>query len=147
MELNTFFNLKELQELHLSGNKVLVSKANINSTLPKFSYLWLSSCNLSKFPAFLEAQNELQHLDLSNNNIEGNIPKWFWNVGKETLGYLNLSYNLLSKFEQPPIVLPWKNMYLLDLSSNMLQGSFPIPPLSTQYFLALKNKLTGSIPQ
>ena len=76
VELNNFFELKELRSLDLSGNKVLVSKENINSTLPKFSYLWLSSCNLSKFPAFLEAQNELQHLDLSNNNIEGNIPNW-----------------------------------------------------------------------
>ncbi|KAL4639597.1 hypothetical protein ACB092_03G229800, partial [Castanea dentata] len=146
VELNTFFEFKELKNLDLSGNKVLVSKAKINSTLPKFSALWLSSCNLLEFPAFLEAQNELQTLDLSNNTIEGNIPKWFWNVGKETLEYLNLSCNHLSKFEQPPVVLPWKNMHLLDLSSNMLQGSFPIPPLSTQYFFASKNKLTGSIP-
>ena len=52
----------------------------------------------------------------------------------------------MSKFEQPPVVLPWKKMYILDFSFNMLQGSFPIPPLSTQYFLASKNKLTGSIP-
>jgi Leucine-rich repeat (LRR) protein len=59
---------------------------------------------------------------------------------------LNISFNLLSSFEQPPIVLPWKNMYLLDLSSNLLQESFPIPPLSTQYFFASKNKLFGSIP-
>ena len=94
--------------------------------------------HLSKFPTFLEAQKELQYLDLSNNNIEGNIPKWFWNVGKETLEYLNRSYNFLSKFEQPPIVLPWKNMYLLDLSSNMLQGSFPIPPIVYTIFFGLK---------
>ena len=87
----------------------------------------------------------LQHLDLSNN-IEGNIPKWFWNVGKETLGYLNLSYNLLSKFEQPHVVLPWKNMYLLDLSSNMFLESFPIPLSSTSYFFASKNNFTRSIP-
>ncbi|KAM4121116.1 hypothetical protein ACJW30_03G183900 [Castanea mollissima] len=146
VELNTFFKLKEVRQLSLSGNRVFVSKTNINSTLPKFSYLSMSSCNLTEFPDFLKAQNELQSLDLSNNNIEGNIPKWFWNVGEETLRYLNLSYNLLSKFEQHPIVLPWKNMYLLDLSFNMLQGSFPIPPLSTQYFLASKNKLTGSFP-
>ena len=106
VELNTFFKLKGLQELDLSGNKVSVSKANINSTLPKFFSLSMSSCNLTEFPNFLKAQNELQSLDLSNNNIEGNIPKWFWNVGEETLQYLNLSYNLLSKFEQPPVVLP-----------------------------------------
>ena len=146
VELNIFFEIKELQALDLSGNKVLASKENINSTLPKFSYLRLSSCNLTEFPKFLEAQNGLQTLDLSNNNIEGKVPKWFWNVGKETMGYLNLSFNLLSKFEQPSVVLPWKNMYHLDLSSNMFQESFPIPPLFTKYFFASKNNFTGSIP-
>ena len=146
VELDIFFELKQLRDLDLSGNKVIVSKTSIPSTIPKFSYLVLSSCDLLEFPKFLEAQNELQHLDLSNNNIEGNIPKWFWNVGKETLGYLNLSHNLLSKFEQPPVVLPWKNMYLLDLSSNMFLESFPIPLLSTSYFFASKNNFTGSIP-
>ncbi|XP_030959379.1 receptor-like protein 7 [Quercus lobata] len=78
VELNNFFKLKELQSLDLSGNEVFVSKANINSTLPKFSSLWLSSFNLSKFPTFLEAQNELQNLDLSNNDIEGNILLECW---------------------------------------------------------------------
>ncbi|KAM3754644.1 hypothetical protein ACB098_03G181700 [Castanea mollissima] len=146
VELNIFFEIKELQYLDLSGNKVFVSKTNINSTLPKFSYLLMSSCNLTEFPDFLKAQNELQSLDLSNNNIEGKIPKWFWNVGKETLVSLNLSFNLLSKFEQPPVVLPRKNMYILDLSSNMFQESFPIPPLFTSYFFASKNNFTGSIP-
>ncbi|XP_030959377.1 receptor-like protein 35 [Quercus lobata] len=146
VELDIFFELKELRDLDLSGNKVMVSKTNIPSTIPKFSYLYLSSCDLLEFPKFLEAQNELQFLDLSNNKIEGELPKWFWNVGKETLGYLNLSFNLLSKFEHPPIVLPWKKLYLLDLSSNMLQESFPIPPLSTNYFFASKNNFTGSIP-
>ena len=47
VELNNFFKLKELRFLDLSGNKVFVSKANISSTLPKFSNLLLSSCNLS----------------------------------------------------------------------------------------------------
>ncbi|XP_030959375.1 receptor-like protein 6 [Quercus lobata] len=146
VDLNIFLELKELRELRLSGNKVSVSKANINSTLPKFLDLQLSSCNLLEFPDFLKAQNELRILDLSNNSIKGKIPKWFWNVGKETLYFLNLSVNLLSKFEQPPLVLPWKNMQILDLSSNMLQESFPILPLSTIYFFASKNNLTGGIP-
>ena len=85
-------------------------------------------------------------LDLSNNEIEGKIPKWFWNVGKETMQILNLSYNHLSSFEQPLTVLPWQTLSLLDLSSNMLQESLPIPPLSTIFFLASKNNLTRRIP-
>ena len=145
MEFNIFFELKELQVLDLSGNNLFVSTRNINSTLPKFSNLHLSSCNLHEFPHFLQAQNELQYLDLSYNNIRGKIPKWFWNVGKDTLQYLNLSFNLLSSFEQPPIVLPWKKLLLLDLRSNILQESFFIPPLSTVYLFASKNKMTGNI--
>ena len=99
VELNILFELKELRILDLSGNKVWVSISNINSTVPKFSFLWLSSCNLLEFPDFLKYQKELRFLDLSNNNIKGKIPKWFWNVGKETLRCLNLSFNILSKFE------------------------------------------------
>ena len=145
MELNMFFMIKELRFLDLSGNNLLFSKEYFNSTLPKFSKLWLSSCNLREFPDFLEAQNVLTYLDLSNNSIEGKIPKWFWNVGKETLQSLNLSINLLSNFEQPLKVLPWKNMVYLDLCANMLQGPLPIPPLSTHYFFAASNNLTGRI--
>ena len=88
----------------------------------------------------------MEYLDFSNNQIEGKVPKWFWTVGKETLLSLNLSFNLLRSFEQPLTILPWKNMYLLDLRSNKLQGSLPIPPLSTQYFFASNNNLTGRIP-
>ncbi|KAM3704854.1 hypothetical protein ACJW31_03G037300 [Castanea mollissima] len=156
MELNIFFQVKELQSLNLSGNNLSVSKENINSTHPTFSYLLLSSCNLREFPDFLKAQNELNSLDLSNNKIEGKIPKWFCNVGKGTLQYLNLSFNLLSGFEQPLKVLPWKSIYYLDLRSNMLQGSLPIPPLkiprmicNVNYLQVLdisNNRLNGHIP-
>ncbi|XP_050289794.1 receptor-like protein 53 [Quercus robur] len=147
VELNIFFQVKKLQSLDLSGNNLLVSKENINSTHHKFLDLYLSSCNLREFPDFLKAQNKLQNLDLSNNSIEGKIPKWFCNVGKGTLQNLNLSFNLLSGFEQPLKVLPWKFIYYLDLRSNMLQGSLPIPPLSTRVYFASNNNLTRKIPQ
>ena len=60
VELNILFELKELRILDLSGNKVWVSISNINSTVPKFSFLWLSSCNLLEFPDFLKYQKELR---------------------------------------------------------------------------------------
>ena len=138
MELNIFFELKKIKYLSLASNNLLISKGKIYSTLPIIELLDLSSCNLREFPFFLKTQNELQILDLSNNKIEGKVPKWFWNVGKETLTRLNLSFNLLGGFEQPLTVLPWKNMEYLDLRSNELQGSLPIPPLSTLYFFCLK---------
>ena len=109
LELNIFSELKKLRSLDLSGNSLLISKGSINSTFSKLNDLSLSSCNLHEFPDFLKDQNELAVLDLSNKKIEGKVSKWFWNVGKETLIYLDLSHNSLSIFEQPRI-LPWKMM-------------------------------------
>ncbi|KAF8391158.1 hypothetical protein HHK36_023459 [Tetracentron sinense] len=147
MELSAFFKLKKLHSLSLSDNNLsLITPVYINSTVPKFKVLGLSSCNLTEFPEFLKNQNDLQFLDLSNNRIRGQIPKWMWNVGKETLSHMNLSYNFLQGLEQPPPILPWARLEYLDLQSNQLQGPLPIPPLSTIFFLISNNRLIGQIP-
>ncbi|WRX28851.1 Leucine-rich repeat - like 10 [Theobroma cacao] len=80
-------------------------------------------------------------LDLSNNRIYGQIPKWMWDVGKDSLFYLNLSHNSMTELEQ----LPWKNIRILDLSSNLIQGDPPIPPLTTSTFLISNNNLNGEM--
>ena len=89
----------------------------------KFKFLGLDACNLTKIPDFLQKQDELKLLSLSNNKIHGPIPKWMWNISKETLGSLDLSGNFLTGFDQPPVVLPWSRLKSLNLdSTNMLQG-------------------------
>ena len=71
-------------------------------------------------------------------NLKGKIPKWFWNVGKETLRRLNLSFNILSKFEQTLIVLPWKNMNLLDLKFQYVARVSSNSPIVYSLFFGLK---------
>ncbi|MFS8014088.1 putative leucine-rich repeat domain superfamily [Helianthus anomalus] len=61
----------------------------------KFKVLVLASCNLKVFPEFLRFQHQLEYLSLDNNNIEGLIPGWMWNISKNTLRDLSLSQNLL----------------------------------------------------
>ncbi|KAF8391106.1 hypothetical protein HHK36_023407 [Tetracentron sinense] len=147
VELNMFLTLKNLTSLYLSDNTLsLITTVHINSTFPKFQGLGLSSCNISEFPDFLKNQNELEWLDLSNNKIHGQIPKWMWNIGKETLNGMNLSYNFLQGLDEPPAILPWGGLQYLDLQSNQLQGPLPIPPISTSFFSISNNKLTGEIP-
>ncbi|KAK7821119.1 receptor-like protein 7, partial [Quercus suber] len=145
----------QLNYLDLMINKLYGSIPRSITNFTYLQYLYLSSinpkdmlrsCNLLEFPIFLKSLNELQYLDLSNNKIESKVPKWFWNVGKETLQSLNLSFNHFSGSEQPLNILPWKNMRYLNLRSNMLQGLLPTPPLSIDYFLASNNNLTGRIP-
>ena len=147
VDLNMLKKLKNLTYLQLSNNMLsLLSYNDTNVTLPKLKILGLDACNLTKIPEFLQNQDKLEVLCLSNNKIHGPIPSWMWNISKETLVSLILSGNFLTGFEQLPAVLPWSRMHILDLSSNMLQGSLPVPPPSTFDYSVSVNKLSGQIP-
>ncbi|XP_062167436.1 receptor-like protein 6 [Alnus glutinosa] len=148
VEFDLFLKLKNLKRLQLSGNNIsLLTKPSTNATLPKFEILTLASCDLSEFPDFLRNQDELGFLDLSENKIHGQIPKWMWNLSKETLWYLDLSSNSLTGFDQLPVFFPWTNLLVLQLGSNKLRGSLPIPPPSINSYSVSHNILTGEIPQ
>jgi Leucine-rich repeat (LRR) protein len=144
VESKMFSNLKSLAYLDLSHNRLLSWNTFTNAIdiLPKLLYLDLSSSNLSEIPHFLRTAEYLGRLDLSNNQIKGNIPTWLLEVGKESLYYLNLSYNFLTSIRH----LPWKNLMILDLHFNLLQGPLPVPPLDSSFFSVSRNKLTGEIP-
>ena len=144
VESNMFLKLKNLQMVDFSRNPLLSLStfSNVNYTLPKLYELYLSSCNFSEFPIFLRNLVNLERLDLSHNQIKGNTPTWMFDVGKDTLTYLNLSNNFLTSIDQ----LPWKQMGYLDLHSNLLQGPLPVPPLGISFFSISRNKLSGMIP-
>ncbi|GAV92549.1 LRR_1 domain-containing protein/LRR_4 domain-containing protein/LRR_7 domain-containing protein/LRR_6 domain-containing protein/LRR_8 domain-containing protein, partial [Cephalotus follicularis] len=141
-----FLKLKNLNFLALSFNKLsVISKPTINVTLPKFQILDLASCNLYEFPYFLQNQDELIMLDLSENKLHGQIPKSFWNMSKKTLVYLILDANFLTGFDQLPVVLQRSKLYHLNLANNILQGSLPIPPPSIISYNVSNNRLTGEV--
>ncbi|CAL5360680.1 hypothetical protein CsSME_00051255 [Camellia sinensis var. sinensis] len=143
VELQRFSNLKNLDYLDLSYNSLSVSAINnINITLPKLRFFYMASCKIKKFPDFFKALENAEQLDISNNEIHGNIPKWVGIIGKTSLQYLNLSHNFLTGIKQ----LPWKNLVTLDLGFNLIRGPLPVPPPSVSCFLFSQNKLTGEIP-
>ncbi|KAG6745339.1 hypothetical protein POTOM_051999 [Populus tomentosa] len=129
LDLNLLLNFKNLVSLQLSYNNLSLLNSN-NATIPqpKLELLTLSGYNLGEFPSFLRHQNHLELLDLADDKLEGHIPKWFMNMSTITLEALCLTGNLLTGFEQSFDVLPWKNLRSLQLYSNKLQGSLPIPP-------------------
>ncbi|CAL2240985.1 unnamed protein product [Prunus armeniaca] len=140
--------LENVTELQLSANEleVLTESRTKNATLPKFRVLGLSSCNIKGFPHFLRHEQNLYWLDLSGNNLAGQVPKWMLNISTETLEFLDLSENSLTGFGQPsPVVLPWVKLKVLRLQSNMLQGPQPIPQPSITDYMISDNKLTGEI--
>ncbi|XP_030962024.1 receptor-like protein 6 isoform X2 [Quercus lobata] len=146
VEQNIFTKLESLSEVDLSHNPLLsfhtYSYNIVYYTLPELQSLSLSSCNISEFPYFLKSTENLNSLDLSNNQINGSIPTWLLEVKMDSLSFLNLSYNSLARIGN----LPWKNLRVLDLHSNLLEGPLPVPPLHTYFFSVSRNNLIGEIP-
>lgn len=104
--------------------------------------LVLSSCNLTEFPYSIRNAVYLEILDISNNQIKGNLPQWISNVGTGSLYLLNISHNLLTHLDR---TLPWKNLLFIDLQSNQLKGHLLNPPPSTIFISMANNQLFGEI--
>ncbi|CAK9155939.1 unnamed protein product [Ilex paraguariensis] len=148
-------NSSTLYELDLSHNEVDFSDSNQGKSVfsgdefTSFAVLGklaMRSCNVSRFPDFLKAQDGLFYLDLSGNKIDGRTPSWIW---KKKLQYLNISHNFLYALDEflPNMSTP---LQTLDLRANLLQGSLPkaICNLSSlSIFDASDNKLSGLIPE
>ncbi|KAL7207606.1 hypothetical protein ACSBR1_029538 [Camellia fascicularis] len=143
VDLDKLLKLKNLICLDLSYNGLSLGINNsVNSTLTNFDTIGLASCNLSEFSNFLREQVGLRSLDLSKNKIHGEVPKWLFNVGKDSLQILNLSHNFLTSLEH----LPWQNLNFVDLHSNLLRGPLLVPPNTTYVFSISNNKVTREIP-
>ncbi|KAM3730602.1 hypothetical protein ACB098_12G099600 [Castanea mollissima] len=132
-----FSKLINLQDLDFSYNHVSINITNnVIDFMPMLQSLSLHSCNISEFPIFLRMTPNLLILDLSNNKISGHVPKWLGDVALDSLSFLNLSHNFLTRINE----IPWKNVIFVDLHDNLLQGPFPTLHLS-------HNKFSGMIPK
>ncbi|TYI85376.1 hypothetical protein E1A91_D05G437300v1 [Gossypium mustelinum] len=139
IEFRMFSNLPNLKQVDLSYNSLSFT-SNTTSTVNLRS-LFLSSCNLSEFPQFLKGLKTLESLDLSYNKIEGKIPQWMQEVGNDSLTYLNVSHNSLTEVEH----FPWKNIEVLDLSSNLICGNLLIPASTINVLLISNNSFNGEV--
>ncbi|KAK8603139.1 hypothetical protein V6N13_085332 [Hibiscus sabdariffa] len=143
IEADMFLKLKSLRSLDLSHNSPLSlsNSNNLSLVLPFLESLSLSSCNITEFSNFLTTQEGLTNLDLSDNIIQGQITKQEGNWGTN-LQYVDLSDNLLTVVEYSS----WKNIKVLKLGSNLLEGPLLPPPPSASVLLLSDNRLTGEIP-
>ncbi|KAJ1376473.1 Leucine-rich repeat [Sesbania bispinosa] len=120
-----FTNLTKLKFLDMSHNSLTIKVSS--DWVPPFQLhsLYLTSCQLdSGFPNWLQTQNDLWILDISNVKNLNPIPEWFW--GKlQALNTLNISYNNISGTIPN---LPFNFTYNpeLYLSSNQFEGSIPL---------------------
>ncbi|KAH7571188.1 hypothetical protein JRO89_XS05G0265400 [Xanthoceras sorbifolium] len=122
LETYLFAKLTNLEQLDLTSNNFSGNlEPYIFPNLTKLSWLALANNSLSlssttKVNSSFEAPCNLRELYLSHNKIQGKIPKWMGNLGKDNSISLDLSHNFLTGgIEQ----LPWKNLEDLDLSAVM----------------------------
>ncbi|KAK9910983.1 hypothetical protein M0R45_034914 [Rubus argutus] len=148
VEFQMFEKLQNFNQLQLSFNNLEFVAESIDmnaSSVPQFTLLYLNSCNIRAFPYFLRYLKSLERLDLSMNKLHGQVPKWMYNVSTETLKYFSLESNLLSGFDQLPVVLPWVNLQYFSLTNNAFQGPLPVPAASTVIYYVQGNNFTGEI--
>ncbi|XP_062073688.1 receptor-like protein 19 [Humulus lupulus] len=149
VNFDMFFGLKALQGLDLSDNKLsVVIKHSMNDTVPQFTQLFLSNCNLRKFPDFLQYQERIVFLELIGNYISGQIPEWLFNKSKETFFLLQLSENNLSG-KIPPAICNLSSIAVLRMSFNNLEGNLPqcFGNMKSLSVLTLKNNsFSGNLP-
>ncbi|PRQ32595.1 putative leucine-rich repeat domain, L domain-containing protein [Rosa chinensis] len=149
--LNDLQQLRNLSSVDLSHNSLLITYEHHTnssySSFPQLTPLLLASGELRTFPEFLRNQSELAYLDLSENQIFGQIPNWIWRLN---LLQLNLSCNSLVTLEGPMLNLS-SRLFVLDLHSNQLQGQIPVfssPAYyyNIQYLDYSRNNFSSSIP-
>ncbi|KAL6133036.1 hypothetical protein ACLB2K_065273 [Fragaria x ananassa] len=144
--LNNVQQLKNLSTLDLSYNSLSIGYNSTNSSessFPNITKLNLASGQLRAFPEFLRKQSKLNYLDLSQNQIHGEIPNWIWSLSN--LLQLNLSCNSLLTLEGP-FINPTSTLSMLDLHSNQLQDDIPILPPRATYLDYSRNNFSSSIP-
>ncbi|KAJ0795620.1 putative non-specific serine/threonine protein kinase [Helianthus annuus] len=167
-----FTKLKNLNHLDLNRNSLGFNFSS--GWIPPFQLriFFAHSCNIGPhFPYWLQTQINLQRLDISNSSIRDTIPEWFENIlsgiifldlsnnqigGKlpklddgsiqSSLGILRMNSN---KLEGSLATFP-SNLYVLDLSDNLLWGYGPQTDGTLNPGLEVlnlsNNRFTGNIP-
>ncbi|TYJ21228.1 hypothetical protein E1A91_A08G050800v1 [Gossypium mustelinum] len=120
----TIFHSSSLYLLYLDGN-------NFDGNIP--------SIDISTIPSY-----PLQDLDLSNNNLSGELPRWIWNVSD--LKALAVSNNQL-KGLIPMELCYLDSLIILDLSKKNFSGPIPscFDAQSIEHLHLSKNRLSGTL--
>ncbi|WMV53751.1 hypothetical protein MTR67_047136 [Solanum verrucosum] len=139
------FRAGTFRSFNMHGNKLKGKIPQSLANCKEMQVLDLGDNRLNdRFPMWLGTLPELRVLSLRSNKLHGPLRT----LGSKNMflelqfGSLNLSHNMLTSVD----LSPFQSLETIDLRSNSLQGSLPIPPNSTRFFFISENNLHGEIP-
>ncbi|KAJ0495333.1 putative leucine-rich repeat-containing, plant-type, leucine-rich repeat domain superfamily [Helianthus annuus] len=142
-------SLTNLQRLSLSHSGISVTTTNANHYVNHSLYiLSLASCSLKVFPVSIRSMTNLYQLDLSNNDIQGHIPDWIGEIGKNQLSILDLSNNSITG-TIPNVFGDWSWLEGFILNRNQLKGKVPTSLYKCQKLRVIdlgNNQLSDTFP-
>ncbi|XP_014499107.1 probable LRR receptor-like serine/threonine-protein kinase At1g34110 [Vigna radiata var. radiata] len=136
-----FGSMCRLQRLDLSNNR-------LHGKFPNFvqNSSWCSRHILRigpNFPSWIQTQNSLIQLDISDNGLNDFVPEWFWNK-LQVLCTLNMSHNNLMG-TIPNIQLKLRLRPSINLNSNKFEGKVPLYFLQASELLLSTNKFSDFV--
>ncbi|XP_075639325.1 uncharacterized protein LOC142611159 [Castanea sativa] len=148
LQFNVIQQLRNLFDLDLSYNSLLIEYNGTSSSLSSLfqvTKLKLASCKLKIFLDFLVNLSNLTILDLSNNQIHGEIPTGFGNLVSLCTW---ISFNQLVMTREGPLLnlSSLSAITVLDLHSNQLAGELPILPPFAVFLDLSMNNFNSAIP-
>ncbi|KAL4591389.1 hypothetical protein LXL04_004351 [Taraxacum kok-saghyz] len=136
----------KLWYLDLSNNSFVgvPSEAHMLNTF-YVEFVDLNSCVLGpRFPNWIQELKNLTNLNIANTRISGTIPVEFWDIWPFQLRYLNLSSNNISG-NVPDLLSNFGTNSVIDLSSNNFHGQMPLVPSTLVSLDLSRNKFQGGI--
>ncbi|XP_065873542.1 receptor-like protein EIX2 [Euphorbia lathyris] len=124
---NHFLKLKSLRVLSLSCTNISLKFDVRQDWVPPFSLqvLLIRDCQLGPtFPPWLETQKDLTKITLIGDGISDSIPSWLWDLSPQ-VSWLELQNNQL-RGTVPGLLIFKPGAHRVDLSSNLLDGVFPV---------------------
>ncbi|KAK9195158.1 hypothetical protein WN943_003277 [Citrus x changshan-huyou] len=149
ISLEPFFNHPKIKIF--DGDIYAEIETSHSSLTPKFQLTSISLFGHGDsgiFPKFLYHQHDLEYVDLSHLNLTREFPNWLLEKNKKLKRLSLVNISLFGPFPLP--IHCHKNLRVLDVSNNKLQGHIPIEIGEVLPNLVVLNVATnafnGSIP-
>ncbi|XP_059656639.1 receptor-like protein EIX1 [Cornus florida] len=141
-------NLTRLEDFRISTEKFGSLIFNVTyEWVPPFrlKILEIENCLVGpRFPVWLQVQNELTHVSLTNVGIADTIAEEWFSMLSSQVVHLDLSNNQIKG--KLPINLEYPELYTIDLSNNCFEGLLPLWSTNASNLILYSNLFSGPIP-